>query len=77
MRSRKDINGLEIQVGDHLYVALLCGRSATLEKRIVTGFTEDGRIKVEAPKKYIWSRGTGILQFSTKTLVDLNMRSVP
>lgn len=75
MKAPKDYLGNDILVGDTLYVALLSGRSATMETRVVTEILPDGRLKVQAIPIPRWGHGRGILQFADKCIVDMSKRS--
>lgn len=72
--ARKDYLGNIIMVGDTLYVALLQGRSACLQTRIVKEILDDGRIRVENPDPARYGHGRGLLEYSEKTIVDLTKR---
>lgn len=75
--ARKDYLGNIIMVGDTLYVALLQGRSARLQTRIVKEILDDGRIRVTNPDttpRYS-ARRDGLLEYAKKTIVDLTKRT--
>lgn len=56
----KDIRGVEIKEGDYIYHAYTVGRSASLGRRLVVGFTPK-MIKVVDPRRmtrYDWNTKT-------------------